>query len=51
MIENTLKEVARDLATDLGYERSEAKSILASAVAYYLDERFSVTNRRMLGFA
>ena len=49
-IARVLQGVAHDLSTSLGYERPEAEHILASAIAYYVDERFSVTNRRLLGF-
>ncbi|EYF06440.1 hypothetical protein [Chondromyces apiculatus] len=32
-----------------GYKRNEAERLLVQAVATFLDDRFSVTNRRMLG--
>lgn len=49
-IEAIIVEAARSLVDDLKYQELEAEDILAAAIAYYLDERFSITNRRMLGF-
>ena len=49
MIEAALASCARQLADDLGYGRSTAEKILAGAVDIYLDERFSLTNRKLLG--
>jgi hypothetical protein len=37
------------LIDSLKYERPLAEEILEGALAYYLDERFSVTNRQILG--
>jgi len=34
----------------LGYGATEGKGILAAAIAYYLDDRFSITNSEMLGW-
>lgn len=34
----------------LNYSRDEATNILAAAIAYFLDERFSITNRKLLGW-
>ena len=48
-IDMAIARCAHELADDLKYEISAAKQVLASAVAQYLDERFSVTNRRMMG--
>jgi hypothetical protein len=47
---NVLRAKARELTGDLGYPRGEAEEILANALALYLDERFSVSNRQRLGF-
>jgi hypothetical protein len=49
-IEGVLVKVAHDLAGPLEYPRPVAETILADAVAYYLDDRFSITNRKLLGF-
>lgn len=49
-IEAVLVRCARDLTT-LGYDRKQAVDILSSALAEYLDERFSITSRQLLGFA
>lgn len=38
------------LVQPLHYPRPEAERVLASAVAYYLDERFHVTSRKLMGF-
>ena len=49
LIDAAIRGRARELVEDLGYEIPEAERILAAAVAQYLDERFSVTNRRLMG--
>ena len=40
---------ARELAEELKYQIPEAEQVLAAAVAQYLDERFSVSNRKLMG--
>ena len=40
---------AKELTELLGYPTEQAKPILVSALARYLDERFSVSSRRELG--
>jgi hypothetical protein len=40
---------AKELTRSLGYIQEEAKGILVSALARYLDERFSVSSRREIG--
>jgi hypothetical protein len=40
---------ARELTRDLGYNQDEAKKILVSAIARYLDDRFSISTRREHG--
>lgn len=47
-VEGVLAKSARDLLR-LGYSRSESEHILVTAIAQYLDERFSITNAKMLG--
>ncbi len=49
MIDGAIRGRARELTKDLGYGVPEAEDILATALAQYLDDRFSVTNRRVLG--
>ena len=49
MIDAAVKGRAAELIQALGYEMNEAWDILAGAMARYVDERFSVTNRRLLG--
>jgi len=49
-IESALREAGSPLTASLGYDDETAQQILAGAVAYYLDERFHVTNRERLGF-
>lgn len=44
-----LVRTARELL-DLYNEQDRAEKILANALADYLDERFSITNRELLGF-
>jgi hypothetical protein len=51
MISGALSDCAKHLAEDLHYDRPVAEQILAGAVDKYLDERFSFTNRRILGLA
>lgn len=46
----TLEKAGRLLKKSLGYKDDEARAILAGAVAQYLDERFHVTSRRLLGW-
>lgn len=46
----TILAKGAQLLTELGYERAKAETILAQALTQYLDDRFNVTNRRMLGF-
>jgi hypothetical protein len=48
MIADAISGRAHELK-GLGYEEEEAKRILVQALARYLDERFSVSNRRRLG--
>jgi hypothetical protein len=48
-IKAVLATNARRLAT-LGYDREAAIGILATAIAYYLDERFNIHTRALLGF-
>jgi len=50
MIQATLQDRWRELRTQLGYDEVEAERILAEALAYYLDERFGVTDGRRLGW-
>ncbi|QTA91835.1 hypothetical protein [Desulfonema magnum] len=50
MIEWRLQKCGSDLTQKLNYTREEAETVLAGAIAYYLDERFSITNRELLGF-
>ena len=49
MIENVLSQCGHDIVQKLGYTKPEAEKILAGAIAYFLDERFSITNRKLLG--
>ena len=48
MILAALQRRAEELTKKLRYDVPEAADILAGAIARYLDERFSVTNRRLL---
>ena len=40
---------AHELRDKLAYTEEEAKQILVRSIARYLDDRFSVTNRRRMG--
>lgn len=48
-IDSVLARCAQELV-GLEYEPEESKHILAGAIAYYLDERFSITNAEILGW-
>ena len=41
---------AEQLSQQLGYDHEVGKHILISAIAYYLDDRFNITNREILGW-
>lgn len=49
MIEHGIRTRGQELTGSLGYPVQQAVDILAGALAKYLDERFSVANRRLLG--
>ena len=49
LIDAAIRGRAMELVEDFQYDRPDAEEILAAAVAQYLDERFSVTNRRVMG--
>ena len=49
MIDGAIRGRARELTKKLGYAIPVAEEILVSAIAQYIDDRFSVTNRRVLG--
>jgi hypothetical protein len=49
LIADAISGRARELTGPLNYSDEQAKRILVSAIAHYLDERFSVTSRRRLG--
>jgi hypothetical protein len=49
LIADAISGRAHELTRDLGYTQEQAKGILVSALARYLDERFSVTSRRKFG--
>jgi hypothetical protein len=50
-LDAVFRRAAQTLTKALRYERAQAEDILAAAVAHYLDERFRVTERKLLGFA
>ena len=50
MIQAVLQDRWLELRKKLNYEKSEAERILGGALAYYLDERFSITDGRKLGW-
>ncbi|MDM8549339.1 hypothetical protein QUF72_04640 [Desulfobacterales bacterium HSG2] len=51
MIEFLIQERALELVEKLCYKKDKAIDILAGALGKYLDDRFSVTNRRLMGFS
>ena len=50
MIADAIAGRAHELTHELGYSLEESKPILLSALARYLDRRFSITSRKRLGF-
>ena len=50
MIERAISDQANSLVNALKYNQKLAEDILAGAMARYLDERFSVTDRELLGW-
>lgn len=50
MVQAGLQERWIELRRKLGYDKLDAERILAGALAYYLDERFSITDGRKLGW-
>lgn len=48
-ISGVLTETAQTLTRTLGYQRPVAEQILSNAISYYLDDRFNISNRRLLG--
>lgn len=49
-VKAVLATIARTIES-LGYERQASIEILANAIAYYLDDRFNIHTRALLGFA
>jgi hypothetical protein len=50
MIKAVLQDRWLELRRKLSYDKPDAERILAAALAYYLDERFSITDGRKLGW-
>jgi hypothetical protein len=50
MIDAALQDRWLELRRKLDYDKTDAERILAGALAYYLDERFSITDGRKLGW-
>jgi hypothetical protein len=50
LIAGAISGRARELTGDLRYTQDEAKRILLAALARYLDDRFTVSTRRRLGW-
>jgi hypothetical protein len=50
MIQAALQDRWLQLRRNLGYDKGDAERILAGALASYLDERFSITDGRKLGW-
>ena len=49
MTEDAIRGRGVELTKYLGYDDEQAIQILSGALARYLDERFSVSRRRLLG--
>ena len=50
IIQSLLQDRWIELRRNLKYEKVDAERILGAAIAYYLDERFSITDGRKLGW-
>ncbi len=50
MIQDALQDRWLELRRNLNYDQDAADRILGGALAYYLDERFSITDGRKLGW-
>jgi hypothetical protein len=50
MIQAALQDRWLELRRNLEYDKTEAERVLAGALGYYLDERFSITDGRKLGW-
>jgi hypothetical protein len=50
MIQAAMQDRWIQLRRNLGYDKVGAERILAGALAYFLDERFSITDGRKLGW-
>ncbi len=50
MIQAALQDAWSVLRWKLGYDNTDAERILSGALAYYLDERFGITDGRKLGW-
>jgi hypothetical protein len=50
-IKAVLAKAAKEQVDHLGYSRPEAVGLVIAALADYLDERFSITSRRKLGWS
>ncbi|WP_165234000.1 hypothetical protein [Aquisphaera insulae] len=49
LINGAIRGRAKELTDDLKYDQAQAEKILIWAIARYLDDRFSVSNRRRFG--
>ena len=49
MLQEVLGTCGTELVELLEYKKDKAEAILCDAIAYFLDERFSITNSRILG--
>jgi hypothetical protein len=50
LIDDAISGRAQELTGPLGYSQEDAKRILLDALARYLDDRFSISTRRRLGW-
>lgn len=50
MITSAISGRAHELTAKLRYERPEAESILVDAIARYIDDRFSISRRKRMGW-
>jgi hypothetical protein len=50
MIRDALQDRWHELKDDLGYNDADADEVFIEALAAYLDERFTITDRRRLGW-
>lgn len=50
MVVEIFNDISNKLKDNLHYSKDEAQTIITVAISKYLDERYSISNRKMLGW-